>query len=685
MPHAPLLEPLALGSQYYIGRGDTPASVHAGLRAMAAARLRYVRLFLLWDLLEPKEGQWDWSTYDAAFDAAAEFGLLVVPTLMSISPPGWMGISGGSQDIGPLEDEAFLKRSEEYVHRVVQRWRNHPALHSWILWNEPSRVPPRNTATRSRFREFLHQRYDGDVDRLNATRYAQVTDFADVAVDSGGVQSLAFRGYGERLDWIRFAVADLHAHLARLAALVRADDPNHPIHTNPHNVAETVLAAGQSVFRQRALVDFMGCSAHPTWHATRFPRDRWGTAIGLFADLMRATSPHPEGLFWVSELQGGPTLFSAERADGPDGPEITRWIWEGFAAGARAVVFWCFNARHSGYEAGEWRLLGLDGLPSRRLQAVTAVADFLAGPGAWLNETRPLRPTVLVLRSEDAEALTLMDDREPPQPSNPRNPTRTADAVAGAYLLFADLGLEVGFIDEPGLQGSTWKSTTRLLILPGPECVAEQTWAAIDDWVRAGGTVWADGLTGWKTAEGDLADSARVVQAQLFGSALIEAEPVRPAETDLGDDRAAWFLRGDLLPAPSTEVLLRWVDGTPAATRVARGQGSAIRLGTCLTQRYLTAPSVAWRNWLSTLLPIGLQGPVHLAQPGPSIRLRRLWHPEGEGLIIIGPPDAEIALSISLAGNLHPAAANSHPVAADSIWPARLDSHGLWVARWSRE
>ncbi len=61
---------VCLGSQLYINRFDTPEQVRNWVSGMAESGLKLMRLFVLWDLTEPRQGEWDWAAYDAAFDAA---------------------------------------------------------------------------------------------------------------------------------------------------------------------------------------------------------------------------------------------------------------------------------------------------------------------------------------------------------------------------------------------------------------------------------------------------------------------------------------------------------------------------------------------------------------------------------------------------------------------------------------
>ena len=48
-----------IGSQYYVNTGDNPEKVRGGIRAMAQAGLKLVRIFLQWTHVEPRQGIWD--------------------------------------------------------------------------------------------------------------------------------------------------------------------------------------------------------------------------------------------------------------------------------------------------------------------------------------------------------------------------------------------------------------------------------------------------------------------------------------------------------------------------------------------------------------------------------------------------------------------------------------------------
>ena len=100
----------------------------------------------------------------------------------------------------------------------------------------------------------------------------------------------------------------------------------------------------------------------------------------------------------MTELQGGTNIFSGVNYLCPDAADLRQWVWESIGAGAKAVVFWCFNARKGGFEGGEWGLVDQQNNASPRLQAAEEVAGILAEHEALFASARPPRPDVWIFR-----------------------------------------------------------------------------------------------------------------------------------------------------------------------------------------------------------------------------------------------------------------------------------------------
>jgi beta-galactosidase len=652
---------------------------------MADHGLALIRLFAFWDHLEPRQGHYDWATYDAVFDQAASRGLGVIPTLFAVSPPGWMGISGDGQSIGPLDDPVYWQQARAHVRKLAEHWGQHPALHSWILWNEPTRVVPRSPQALLRWQRWLAKKY-GSIEAYNATRYRQFESFDSVTWDFPvGVSGSDFKGYRDRLDSQRFAVDELLGWLADIQADIRSADPIHPIHVNPHNCARNVLIGGQSMWREGELVDFIGCSAHPPWHSDRFPRDRVHQSIGYFSDLARSASTHPDECFWVSELQAGPTTWSSAHPSCPSPVDLTHWLWMSIGSGARAVVYWCFNQRNEGFEAGEWGLLGLDGQPTARLRASAAVSAVLEEHKALFDQSRPPKPDVWILHSEDSERLgPVQGSGEAAQ--DPRNANAPNDAMAGAWLLCCDLGRQPAILDEDRLLAQGMPPEVTTLLVPSATALRADTMALLQRLAETGATVILDGTPGLMDDQACLATSVTAdALAALTGARLHDLqgfEGERQAE-----QLPAWFMQSSLSPQAGCDTLASWADGTVAMTRMMHGSGSVIWLGTCFFQAAFANPDDQQRRVLLERLLPDSEAPLRLCHPHHRLILRLLSLPEGGRIVILlnrGPAQS-VSLVIGEDGVLVPLGDDCPGHAHEAGGTAMLDleANEVRLMRWT--
>jgi len=649
---------IEIGSQLYINKYDTPKQVRRWVEQMKQCDLSVIRLFVQWGHVEPKEGVYDFAAYDACFDAAASAGMKVVPTLMAVSPPGWMRATGGSQDVGNIDCPAFWEKALRYVDRVVERYRSSPSLHSWILWNEPSRTIKPVPHSIAAFREYLRQAYGDDIARLNRLYHRQYDSFDQIGQDAdAGSTSLEFKGYVEKLDWIRFTGHNLCRKLSDIRRRIADIDRDHPVHVNPHSVAQNRLSSGQWVWDEAKVVDFLGCSSHPVWHSTRFAPERVDHSVAYFADIMRSATPDKNGLFWVTELQGGSTLFSSMRSYSPSPADITHWMWESIGSGASAVVFWCFNTRSGGYEGGEWGLLDHRQEPSERLLAAQSVARTLRRHQELFSDARPRRPDIWLLCSESSFALGLVEGKGYAT-DDPRNEQMNADAVAGAYLMCADLGLEIGFIDEQTLRSSGLPAGA-VLLAPSCTALADQTVAAMKKLVETGGTLIADGLIGFKDPDGFISPDNKQALDDIFGAELADAGGMDvPFTLPLAGRRSrldGWFTRCAMANVRRAKVLGTLEDGRPAVVKNSLGKGVAVRIGTTFFQRYLSKPTKSHLAFLKSMLPPASQATVRLANPSSRLRLRVLSGPGHDVLIFLnrGGP-ARATIRSPRAGELRP-------------------------------
>ncbi len=640
-----------IGSMLFINRGDTAEDIRRWVGQMARARLQLLRLFVFWDQVEPREGDWDWSRFDVVFDEAARYRRGVIPTLFAQSPPGWMRKTGGCQSVGDLDDAEYWERAMDYTRRLVTRWREHPALDSYIPWNEASMEVPVNERTLGLFREFLRSKYHGDIRLLNHNYYMQFNSFEEVGLcDEPGVVGVIIPDRASLIDWKQFAVEYLVAKLAAITREVRLLDPRHPIHVNPHQMLKTMSVSSQSIWREADGMDFMGNSAHPASHMTRFAAERFPQALAMINSLTRSATRHPEKLFWVSELQGGPAVFSGNHHFTPQPADIRAWLWECIGSGAKGIMFWCFNSRDSGGEGGEWGLLNQVGAPSGRLDAVTHVILEAQAYHDLLGRARPPKTRIKILSSEASHLLSNIEASGDLSLQNPRNREKSADALCGAYCMLDDMGFEADFIDERMLSaGGEWEKETEVLVVAGCVALEAESPKALLDFVRRGGTVIADGLCGWKDPDAHIVSKNRRVLEELFGAAVEDIESIRGSfafTVDKTSSHSAWFTRVSFLPqAADTETVGTWDNGTVAVTKHRCGTGAATRIGTEFFQRYHVDHDPADLSLLRKLIPSQIKPLMRFATQDCRARMRKL-DLDGDALVFVFSTGLEVSTTL---------------------------------------
>jgi hypothetical protein len=106
--------------------------VRRDLALLRDAGVRMLRVSIGWDGLEPTEGHYDWTFWDAFVDVAVrEHGVRLIPYVAYT--PRWIA-TGGPDDYwkSPPRDVAAFERT---MALLAARYRD--AISSWEIWNEP--------------------------------------------------------------------------------------------------------------------------------------------------------------------------------------------------------------------------------------------------------------------------------------------------------------------------------------------------------------------------------------------------------------------------------------------------------------------------------------------------------------------------------------------------------------------
>ena len=636
---AELNRQLRVGAEFFLNPTETEESVHRHFDLMRQNGMTLARIFIIWDDVERAPGKWDFSRYDWIYDAAARSGIKIVATLCAEDPPGWVRKTPFYHNRTNLNDPDIRRHAVAYISKVVNRYRGHTAQGVWLLMNEPEKYDT-EFPTIEAFGKWLQAKY-GSVAELNRHWFRPLEAFPGAEITPDQLSEY-WTDYHRVVDWREFNIDNLVDQLLWIKGQIEAVDPAHPTHINV--TAPTGGADGQDVWKEKRIVDILGASIHPAWI---FPRtaahSEYGERYAYRLDLIG--TPAGGQPWWVTELQSGPTVFTGGFPFNPTPEDITRWLWDSFGAGSKAVIFWLWHPRVGGTEAGEWGLVSLDGKPSIRLPAVESVIDGLKR-NAYLAEATPQPAKVAILYNRESAILNSLDER------TQHRGDEVEESLMGCYLALHRAHIPIQFVDIDQCKNTL---NDNISVLYAPYCYAldDQGVAALRDFVSRGGTLWADGLTAWKTEVGDIRPTIPGGLGDVFG---VEASDIYPVKADepysiTSQNERAGELWKLALELKGGEVVWRDREGRPFATRHRLGKGQALYFESALTLAYFKRANPFVQELIAKpALETQRDSLVQLAKGSDKVCFRGLIHPAGPVAILSNWGGAE-TVTVSFRGS----------------------------------
>ncbi len=229
-----------------------------------------------WSALEPAEGRFEFGWMDTIMDKLAAQGAYAVLATPSGSKPAWMsraypevrrvGADGVRQPHGGRHNHC--RTSPVYREKCVrintllaERYKDHPALLIWHASNEYNGGDCLCPLCIGAFQDWLRERYDHQIDRLNHAYWASFwshtyPDFDDVIPTDKGI-------HGLMLDWERFKTHQTIDFYEAEVAPLREITPAVPVTTNfmPNSCTLDYGAFARAV-------DVISWDSYPNWHET---------------------------------------------------------------------------------------------------------------------------------------------------------------------------------------------------------------------------------------------------------------------------------------------------------------------------------------------------------------------------------------------------------------------------------
>jgi beta-galactosidase len=487
----------------YFRKSNPPAEDWARDHHTAAQiGMNTFRHWVLWSAIEVAPGKFDWADYDRMMDLAAANNIKVIIAEFTTTAPEWAfrkyaasrylasdgtysnSVIGTSTVAGGfpglcLDNPDAKAAAENFLTKLVERYRNHPALLGYDIWNEntydggnPRKMNCYCEATKQKFREWVRARY-GTLEVLGKTWHRYSYESWD---DLNPPETLA--GYGECLDWLEFRIDDAFRLLEWRVNLIRKLDPHHLVVA--HGVAgtlETLPSNTHNEWRSAKLMDVWGL----TWIASRKGNAPWLQYHAL--DLVRGGSRGKP--FWHAEAEAGPLWMQPQvigrpREDGrePDAEDVRIWNLISCAGGARGILYPRWRPLLDGPLFGAFGPFAMDGTITPRAEMAGHVAKWAnAHPNVW--KSHPVKGDVGLVFIPESELFNYAQQGATDY---------YAQSIRGAYQAFFDSNIQPDFVALENVD------EYKLIYLAYPVMLKSETAARLKQYVQNGGTLICEGL-----------------------------------------------------------------------------------------------------------------------------------------------------------------------------------------------
>jgi beta-galactosidase len=582
-----------------------------------------VRTWIEWTACEKTEGRYDFSALELLTDLAGEAGLRVIIQVYIDSAPDWVGarhpdakfVSSNGVAVESQASPGFCfdhagvqDKVLRFFKAVAEAVKGKTAVYGWDLWSEPHiinwaevyYVGDLNSvqfcychSTQARFREWLKKKY-GTIDALNKAWYRTCRSWDEVEPPRFGT-ILTFTDY---IDWKEFISDKLAEDLALKAAAVKSVLPDTVV--TSHSAAPGIFTrpdwAGTPDDRKMSdSVDFYGASIYPKHAWTIKPWSPTYRSSGL--DFVRSMGI-ANGGFYIGELQAGYGVFGMKMSYPVVSADTRDWMWSAVAYGARAVNIYAYYPMSTGYEAGGYGLVELDGKVTERAEAGGRIARIITANQDLFLKARPARADIAILYNPLSHMVggqqSFTGEGQTVGVNN------LSESLQGIHRAFFERNIPVDFLHVRDL-GTARAAAYKLIIAPYPVMMSGPHVKALADYVREGGTLVTEARCGWVDEKGF---SSPVIPGggldEVLGCREVELMPLPKTgtiEVKAADEALPLLKPGDTLDSlffeesfdvfgKSSRVLATFPDGRPAIVAANFGKGRAVIAGSFLGSAY---------------------------------------------------------------------------------------------------
>jgi len=576
---------------------ESPSRWRADLQQIKALGFNTVRTWVEWSHGEPRRGEYHLEQLDLLLKLAEDVGLKVIVQVYVDSAPEWVGRAhpdarfvAQSGDAIPsqaapgfcIDQHAVRDIVHAFFAEVARHASRSPAFHAYDVWSEPAvmnwaqpaYIPNAQycycTHTQARFRTWLQRRYPS-IEALNRAWYRTFSDWSEVEPPRFGT----ILTYADFTDWRLFIGEKIADDLRGRADAVRSVDRTHLVTSHAPNPSPVFRSLADAMdasddYLMGASVDYFGTSFYPK--LTSPDRDWPIERRALVMDAVKSVTG--DRGFYVGELQSGAGVHGVIAGTPITGDDLATWAWGLLSRGAKAISFYAYYPMSTGYEAGGYGLIDLDGTPTPRARIAGETAKRIAANAALWADVKP----------DPAEVAIVFNPLTPLLGGEQAYGDRRGmhRAVAGYHRMFFERNIPVDLPSARDLSAARL-ARYKLVIVPYPVVMTAGMSDALSAYAEGGGHVFFEARPGWQDPHGS---ASSVLPGfgwhNRFGARETQLEPVKTATVtwDGTTFLGSGFVERLQMIAADTRVLATFPDGAPAVVERAVGRGRAALLAT---------------------------------------------------------------------------------------------------------
>ncbi len=589
---------------------DSEEEWRADLQQIKDLGFNTVRTWVEWATCEPEPGKYNFDNLHLLMRIANETGLKVFIQIYVDSAPDWVAQNypyalfeaqsgdkiypqsapGACTDNKAVEDAVLNFYSE--TAKVATAY---PNFFGWDLWSEPhiinwasiNYIPNVQfcfcSGTRARFREWLKNKYN-TLDNLNSAWHRNFQDWGQV--DPPRFSTIL--SYTDFIDWKTFIYEKLVEDMQARYNAIRKVDKTHLI--TAHAVGASLFqsphvgAGATDDFLMARPLDYYGVSIYPKHN---HPQSAWSvTTLRTVMDFTRSAN-REKGGWYVGELQAGLGTIALQVSDPVTSDDHRIWAWSAIAKGAKGVNIYAYYPMSSGYEAGGYGLINLDGTLTERAVNAGQIADVVnRNQQLFLNAT-PVKAEIGIVYNPLTQMVGGMQRRD--------FPAALSQTLIGYFQTFANHNIPVDFIHREHLENRDF-SQYKLIVIPYPIMFTREAASGLRAFVENGGYVLAEARMGWNDDRGYASEIIPGLgMHDIFGVRENEIKMRESIEFTVTDENHPAMqglekgskLMGSLyveslsmLDNKDVKILATTEEGQPAIVSTLYGKGESMLVGT---------------------------------------------------------------------------------------------------------